>query len=76
MLQNPQMSLLRGGSELLLRDTELALRSCSNWLRNKCVCRMTHITMMVHFVLNRVMQLLHCVEAKVPCKFVNILSKN
>lgn len=53
------MSLLRGGSELLLPDTELALRSCSNRLRKQvCVQNDAQNSDIVHFVLNTVMQLL------------------
>lgn len=61
-LQNPQMSLLHGGFELLLRDTELALHSCSNWLRKQVhVQDDTHNNNVVYFILHIAMQLLHSV---------------
>lgn len=57
-LQNPQMSLLHGGAELLLRDTELALHSFNNPLR-KQVHKQNDMYDKVHSVLNTAMQLLH-----------------
>lgn len=70
------MSLLRGGSELWLRDRELAPRSCSDRLRKQVhVQNGTGNNARVHSALHTVMQLLRSVGGKLPCKFVNICQK-
>lgn len=79
-LRNPQMSLLRDGSELWLRDRELAPRSCSDRLRKQVhVQNGTRNNARVHSALCTVNQLLCLVfflgGGGLPCKIINICQK-